>query len=417
MNTTPLEDEQAKDAATRAAKATAVAQAKRATAIELRTLIAAELADMAVLLVQVRLLVDERNPHGAEATRAAKKAMTAQIQTEKRDRARTTTNADPVRRQWMSPTTTGSGPMPVPGSVAAYSAEAEAIFTLKAIARDFRDRLDELGVCYLDPNRRLDPDLPGEDAVPAEVTIRVVEDLVAITVNSSLLRSIHRDLVDVNEKLRTVVEGPEKVTPPDPICPVCHQPTLVLDLRSHPQAITCVHDHTTRCLCDDSYCPCTRKPSFRHTWVNVPRKRSHVDTRWTFMGLLDQQALWARTITTPTRRHPVNTNPTPSRHHFLQITFDDDFGPTALAVCRAPKSAECRQAYACHLDGRCDYESTDHTPDCDHTKVEIDYCNTIQWLNDEPDLLWGGLGGTVTFPIEESWTGDHYTWTATDGAR
>lgn len=410
---------------TRSRKAALVAKAKQATLSELRALIHTELSTIGGLLHQVRDLVDTHNPGTGLITVEAKTAMASLIRTERRDRIRITTNPDPVGRQWMSPTATGSGPVPAPGSVAAYSVDAESIFTLRAIARDLHRRVTtlgtELGICFLYSRRaywlRITAATtePATGQLPVEIVISLIEDLVDVTMNTRLLRSIHRDLAQVTNKLRNLIDGPDVAIPPNPRCPICHRNTLISHLAQHPQTITCDRDHHTgqlhRCVCTDSFCACTHNPHHRHSWANLPRATSRrqrqVDLRWTWDSLHTDQRHIHRALTTPTRRPPV-PHDQPTSHHQLRIVWNATAGHRNELVCNAPQVAPCRQTYACAIDGRCDPQG--HEPDCDLTLVDLGYCNAQAWIDD--DIINLGLG-EVTIPIEVSWAESTYVWNTT----
>lgn len=408
--------------ARRAEKTRMVEKTRKARHVELRALIHTELVELENLLRTTRTdLVDTHNPIGGMVmTKAARDAQSDMIRNERAARLKIVTDPDPTSRQWLSATAVGSGPVPAPGSVAAYSAAAEADMVVSHLIRVLNARLHEASVCLIPRNKfGYAYHLAGHLA-----------DLVDVTANTRLLTDAHRDLVDVTIKVREVVEGPDKVTPPNPQCPLCHRNTLVSHLHERPQTIECsrdIDDGTLhRCECTDSMCPCHGDPvKHRHRWANQDirqlRKLRIVDSQWTWEALAGKQADYIEAITAetypPVPRRPTmqQTEQIPQTHQ-LNIEWQDGFGAHTRVVCNAEPGAVCRQSYACFLTDQCD-TIDGHREGCEKLLVDVDWCNVAENINADGVDECGT--GKLTVPIESMWTADGFVWTIptpTEGA-
>lgn len=92
------------------------------------------------------------------------------------------------------------------------------------------------------------------------------------------LEQILRDLDQLAEVARDVIDGPGRTNHPD-ACPWCGRKSLVILHRENGirvQKIRCEGTH--RCQCTNEWCPCQRNPhKHRHDWVNSGR----VANNWT----------------------------------------------------------------------------------------------------------------------------------------
>lgn len=245
--------------------------------LDLRILIAACLAQLHEQLPIVRTLVDSHQRGIGFLTVEGRKVMDDLIRSERRDHVKITTRTDPTERQWLSTTVRGSGPVPIPGSVAAYAVIDEVTRLAWRIIHDINRGLrDHGGICLIAHR-------PGDtDPTIQQLLDRVAMLLPGVT-NTTILRGWHEQLEDVAARAARIIDGSNLHTHPR-ACPHCGLHTLVIhmDGASSDWFIECERDpHTGNyepCVCTDSYCQCRTTGRHRHTWKYTERK--HKGTSW-----------------------------------------------------------------------------------------------------------------------------------------
>jgi hypothetical protein len=263
---------------------------------ELRVLIAACLAQLAESLPLVRALVDSHQRGIGFLTVEGRKVMDDLIRSERRDQIRITTEKDPTRRQWLSPTVRGSGPVPIPGSVAAYAVIDEVTRLAWRIIHDIHRKLDDVTIsgtrifgptctaclhrsCVEIRRRRWNTD----EAPPLLDLLQTAGALIRVVTHIPTLRDIHNELEDVATRAKRIVDGSSLHTHPR-ACPHCNLHTLIIhmDGPATEWLIQCERDpHTGNyepCTCSDSYCQCKTTGRHRHVWKYTERK--HKGTSW-----------------------------------------------------------------------------------------------------------------------------------------
>jgi hypothetical protein len=172
---------------------------------------------------------------------------------------------DELGQTWMNTSTVlGTGQVAAPVTVPAVSAAAEILFAL-------RHHVDRLGRRAIAAGFCLFPRLPENASTP--ILARRLDALVDVISNRRILEEILRDLDQLAETGRNVVDGPAKTNHPD-ICPWCGRHSLVIHHREPGRdtpVIRCVGTHP--CECTDAWCPCHRPaPAHkrpRHEWINA----------------------------------------------------------------------------------------------------------------------------------------------------
>ncbi|HXH77292.1 hypothetical protein [Nocardioides sp.] len=109
-----------------------------------------------------------------------------------------------------------------------------------------------------------------------ETNLKVLADRLSNVVSSYRnrpnLQAILRDLEQLEERARDVIDGPSRTNHPD-ACPWCGRRTLVILHREFGRDVQVVRcEGTHACVCDHEFCDCHRNPTRnRHEWVNSGR--------------------------------------------------------------------------------------------------------------------------------------------------
>lgn len=239
---------------------TAAGVAEQSSVADLRTLIAAALADLAETMPQVELTIDTRAGRPVFLSVEARKVLDDLARQERRDRVR-------HAHERIVPT----GTTPMPGSPTAVSLAAEYSLLVALIYADLVRRATDAGAVIVGT-------WPTDRVAPAELHPWITH-LVGYYTNPRGLRGIHTDLETLATRARQHLEGKGSAAVPDP-CPWCHRDTLVAHFSDG--IIRCERDpHTGRyetCLCSDSYCDCKTRRRHRHEWHRD--QKSHKSTSW-----------------------------------------------------------------------------------------------------------------------------------------
>lgn len=151
----------------------------------------------------------------------------------------------------------GRGESPAPVNIVAGSIDAHVHTTLHHTIKQLVGDLAKHGICTLTR-------VP-EDATSLEL-VAVVRQLIWQCVNIPLLDAIDRDLEDLIENARRLIDGEDRVWM-NAECPHCENRTLVAFLVD--DLIRCDrHPKTGRyepCTCSDPLCECKTRPH-RHEW-------------------------------------------------------------------------------------------------------------------------------------------------------
>jgi hypothetical protein len=247
---------------------------------DLRTLIGSALLELDQLLPLAGGLVDTHQRGIGFLTVEAAKVMNDLVRSERRDRIAQAKDGIKL-----------TGPVPAPGSIAAYSLREEAQRVCDELAQILTTRLNRAGVCLIPT-----PPIPANWIGIHDPHVARLADLVAVTRRTSTLRVIHGHVEDITTRVRRLIDGNDTKALPEP-CPFCHRHTLVAYLAEDQEVIRCERDPKTgqheTCICDDSYCHCKTGGRRRHEW-----HRNKGSQKWGWYGLRQDQDLASRTTTT-----------------------------------------------------------------------------------------------------------------------
>lgn len=218
-------------------------------ATDTAALVLAELARVHDLTGPLRDLVTTRQTAVNYLSVEAAKAQDDLIRAEKAARYRTAVEGIKL-----------VGHAPAPGAITPITLLVEWHDLLVAAENDAATRLSLVGPRPLGDTTR------GDDPV---ARVQRVADLVALVTDRRYLERLHRDLVDLGERIDRCVDGPHLIAAPRN-CPWCGRDSLVVDLKQ--MTTTCSTDRASgrveSCVCSDPLCAC-KSLGLRHVWYQA----------------------------------------------------------------------------------------------------------------------------------------------------